>query len=251
MRLQLIRHATLWMEYAGWRFLVDPMLDAAGARAAIQDSPNPRRNPLVELPISAPDLARNADVVLVTHTHSDHWDDAAARLLTKDLPLFGQVTDAVKFRVQGFANVRPLDDAITWKSIEISRTGGQHGKGAIAKAMAPVSGFVLRASGEPTVYIAGDTIWCDEVREALGRFKPAVVIVNTGAAQFLQGDPITMTADDVVAVCQAAPGARVVAVHMEAINHCLLTRDDLAFQLEAARVRAAIPGEGEWVDLPR
>jgi len=40
-----------------------------------------------------------------------------------------------------------------------------------------------------------------------------------------------------------------VAVHMEAINHCLLTRDDLAFQLEAARVRAAIPADGEWVGL--
>jgi L-ascorbate metabolism protein UlaG (beta-lactamase superfamily) len=101
----------------------------------------------------------------------------------------------------------------------------------------------------PTLYIAGDTIWCDEVREALERYKPAGVVVNTGTAQFLRGDPITMTADDVVAVCQAAPAAQVVAVHMEAINHCLLTRDDLAFQLEAARVRAEIPGDGEWVGL--
>jgi hypothetical protein len=55
-----------------------------------------------------------------------------------------------------------------------------------------------------------------------------------------------MTADEVVAVCQAAPNAQVVAVHMDAVNHCLLTRDDLAFQLEAARVRAVIPGDGEW-----
>jgi hypothetical protein len=39
------------------------------------------------------------------------------------------------------------------------------------------------------------------------------------------------------------------AAPMEAINHCLLTRNDLAFQVEAARVRAAIPGDGEWVGL--
>jgi len=76
-------------------------------------------------------------------------------------------------------------------------------------------------------------------------------VANTGSAQFLEGDPITMTADDVVTTCRAVPGAQVVAVHMETINHCLLTRADLAFQLEAARVsnQVTIPNDGEWVDL--
>jgi len=57
--------------------------------------------------------------------------------------------------------------------------------------------------------------------------------------------------DDVVTTCPAVPGAQVVAVHMETINHCLLTRADLAFQLEAARVsnQVTIPNDGEWVDL--
>ena len=60
-----------------------------------------------------------------------------------------------------------------------------------------------------------------------------------------------MTADCVVSVCRAALNAQVVAVHMEAINHCLLSRSDLAFQLESARVQqqVAIPNDGEWVDL--
>ena len=59
-----------------------------------------------------------------------------------------------------------------------------------------------------------------------------------------------MTADDVIKTCQAAPNAQIIAVHMEAINHCLLTRADLAFQLEAARViqQVAIPQDGDWVD---
>jgi L-ascorbate metabolism protein UlaG (beta-lactamase superfamily) len=249
MRLCLIRHATLRVELHGHIFLVDPMLDDADARPPIQNSPNPKNNPLVSLPVAPQDVVKGIEAVLVTHTHSDHWDEGAARLLAKDLPLFGQVADEAKFRSQGFLNVRPVMEEIMWKDVRISRTEGQHGKGEIGKAMAPVSGFVLRASGEPTVYIAGDTIWCDEVREALEGYEPSIVVVNAGAAQFLTGEPITMSADDVVAVCQAAPGAQVVAVHMEAINHCLLTRDDLAFQLEAARVRATIPGDGEWVGL--
>jgi L-ascorbate metabolism protein UlaG (beta-lactamase superfamily) len=201
------------------------------------------------LPAPAPEVVQGVDAMLVTHTHSDHWDETAARLLAKDLPLFGQVADEVKFREQGFLNVRPVEDSFKWKDVQLSRTAGQHGRGEIGKAMAPVSGFVLQASDEPALYVAGDTIWCDEVREALARYRPSVVIVNAGAAQFLKGDPITMTADDVVAVCQSARGAQVVAVHMEAINHCLLTREDLAFQLEAARVRAVIPGDGDWVEV--
>ena len=249
MRLCLVRHATLRVEYHGHTFLVDPMLDDVGGRPAIQNSPNPRNNPLVSLPAPAPEVVEGVNAVLVSHTHSDHWDETAARLLAKELPLFGQVADEAKFRGQGFVKVRPIEESVRWKDVEISRTGGQHGKGEIGKAMAPVSGFVLRASGEPTLYVAGDTIWCEEVQEALTRYRPSIVVVNAGAAQFLKGDPITMTAEDVVTVCQAAPSARIVAVHMEAINHCLLTRDDLEFQLEAARVRAAIPRDGEWVTI--
>jgi len=251
MRLRLIRHATLTVEYAGHKLIVDPMLDDAGARSAIENSPNPRKNPLVPLPMPAEEVLQGVEAILVTHTHSDHWDGTAAKVLSKALPLYGQPEDEQKFRSQGFTNVLPIGKSAQWSGIEISRTGGQHGRGEIGKAMAPVSGFVLRAAGEPTLYIAGDTLWCDEVSTALEQFKPAVIVVNAGAAQFLEGGVITMAAEDVIQTCQAAPKAQVVAVHMEAINHCLLRRADLAFQAQAARIidQLAIPGDGEWTEI--
>jgi L-ascorbate metabolism protein UlaG (beta-lactamase superfamily) len=251
MRLRLIRHATLLVEYGGHNLLVDPMLDDAGARPAIQDSPNPRNNPLVELPVSAPEVVQNIEAVFVTHTHSDHWDGTAVKLLPKNLPLFGQPEDESKFGSQGFTAVKSISKSAAWHHIDITRTSGQHGTGEIGKAMAPVSGFVLRGSGEPTLYVAGDTVWCPEVEEALREFRPEVVVLNAGAAQFLEGGPITMTADDVITVCRSASDAQVVTVHMEAINHCLLTRSDLAFQVEAARMsqQVAIPDDGEWVGI--
>jgi len=251
MRLQLVRHATLVLEYNGRNLLVDPMLDPAEARPAIQNSPNARKNHLVDLPIPIEKTLDGVEAVLVTHTHLDHWDATAAERLPKQLPLFGQPEDEAKFRSQGFTHVQSVTPSVRWEGIEIVRTGGQHGKGEIAKMLAPVSGFVLRAPGEPTLYIAGDTIWCDEVQQAIREHQPRLIVVNAGAAQFLEGDPITMTADDVIQTCHAAPDAQVVAVHMESINHCLLSRADLAFQLEAARTigQVAIPQDGDWVDV--
>ncbi len=252
MKLRLIRHACLIVEYAGHRLLVDPQLDPAGARPAIENTPNTRNNPLVDLPMPVAELLRGVDAVLVTHTHRDHWDGTAEKEIPKDLPLIGQPEDEPKFRAAGFKNVTGMGKSLERRGVSIHRTGGQHGTGEIAKKLAPVSGFVLQSPGEPTLHIAGDTIWYDEVAGWLKRFHPDVTVLNAGGARFLQGDPITMTPEDVIAVCKAAPRTQVVAVHMDAINHCIVTRQDLAFQLEAERLRdrVAIPADGEWVEIP-
>lgn len=249
MEIRLVRHATLLVTFLGRRLLVDPMLADAGAAPPVANSPNQRPNPLVPLPMQAGDVVAGVEAVLVTHTHRDHWDDAAAAALPKHLPVFCQTEDEAKFPEAGFTDVRPVRDVAQWNGIAIHRTAGQHGSGEVARRLAPVSGFVLRGAGEPVLYIAGDTIWCRDVEQALREYDPAVTVVNAGAAQFLEGGPITMTADDVATVARAAPSTRVVAVHMEAINHCVLRRADLATAIERAGLtsRVAIPNDGERV----
>jgi L-ascorbate metabolism protein UlaG (beta-lactamase superfamily) len=192
-------------------------------------------------------VLREIDAVLVTHTHRDHFDDAAAALVPKPLPLFCQPEDLAKFEALGFTGARPVDDVLRWEGIEVHRTGGRHGTGEIGKRMAPVSGFVLRAPGERTLYLTGDTIWCPEVEAALRRHAPAVTVANAGAARFLEGDPITMTAEDVVEVARVAPETVVVAVHMDAINHCGLSRAALGAHVSEAGLasRFWIPRDGE------
>jgi len=246
MQLRLIRHATLIVDVAAKRVLVDPMLDPAGRRPPVEDSEPARRNPLVELPEPAEVVVNRIDATLVTHLHDDHLDDTAVDLLPKDAPLLCQPPDEGVLRDRGFSDVRPVDDRASWDDIAVARTGGRHGTGEIAEELAPVSGFVLATEGEPTLYIAGDTIWCDEVAAALDEHRPDVVVVNAGGARFVYGDPITMTADDVVAVARHAPEAIVVAVHMEAINHCLETRADLHQRLrdEGLLDRVIVPEDG-------
>jgi L-ascorbate metabolism protein UlaG (beta-lactamase superfamily) len=252
MRLRLIRNATLGVRVAGRYLLVDPMLDPAGARPPVEDSPNPQPNPLVDLPEPAKVVVGGVDGVLVTHLHRDHFDDTAARLLPKGVPLVCQPEDAARLRERGFAGVQPIERQLELDGVRIARTSGRHGTGRVADELGPVSGFVVSAAGEPALYVAGDTVWCDEVREALDAHHPQVVVVNAGGARLLETDPIVMTTDDVVTVARHVPGARVVAVHFEAVNHCLETRADLHQRLhdEGLADRVTVPEDGAEVPLP-
>ena len=245
MQLTLIRSATLRVEVAGHTLLVDPQLDPASARDAVPNTPNPRRNPLVDLPQPADTVVAGVDAVLLTHLHQDHWDATAREVLPHDLPLFCQPHDVERLHADGFTDVRPVHGDATFGDILIARTEGQHGVGEIGKAMAPVSGFVLAAPEEPTLYIAGDTILCDEVRAAIAEYEPDVIVVNASAAQFDMGGPIVMDNDDVAALSREVPDARIVAVHFETVSHSTQTRADLR---ALALPNVLVPDDGETVD---
>src|SRR5579884_3344263 len=239
MQIHFLRHATLIINISGLSLLVDPMLSPLEAMEPIANAGNTRRIPMVPLPLSDQELRKmleGIDAVLVTHTHRDHWDAAASQLLPKQMPILCQPEDQKFFEQAGFAEVIPVTGHLAWRSIEIDRTGGEHGRGELGKKMGPVSGFVLRADGEPALYIAGDTVYCTEVEQALHLFAPDVVVVNAGAPTYVTGGgPITMDEEDVCQVCRSIPDAKVVAVHMEVVNHCRLTR---------AALRAKVQEEG-------
>lgn len=256
MQFHFIRSATAILNYGGSNLLIDPMLNPAGTVPPVANTANDQRNPTVDLPFGDSTLAvllGTLDAVLVTHLHNDHWDARAVELLSKDLPIFCQPQDEDRIRASGFTQIYPVGAGREWRRITIHRTPAQHGTGEIARRMAPVSGFILRHPAEPTLYLAGDTIWYDGVATTLQREQPAVTIVNAGGARFLTGDPITMDAEDVIALCHAAPETSVVATHLEALNHCLLTRAELRAALDTAGLaeRVAIPADGDYLDFAR
>ena len=237
MRLTLVRNATLLLELAGKRVLVDPMLDGAGARPPIEGTRNPVANPTAPLPMPPEEVVRGLDAVVVTHRHRDHLDGTAEQLLPRDVPVFCQPEDEEALRELGL-EARPVDEDVDWEGLRIVRTPGRHGTGPIADALAPVSGFVLDG-----LYIAGDTVWYEGVEETIERHRPRVAVVNAGGAEFDEGGLIIMGIDDVREVSERVP--TVVAVHLEALNHCYLTRA----ALQAALPDVHVPADGESLAL--
>lgn len=248
MKIQLIRHATMLIYVNGKKILVDPMLSPQGTMEAIPNVANQNNNPLVELPIEIHKIT-NIDAILLTHTHRDHLDSTAIELLPKYIPVFCQPEDTKKIQSEGFLSIYPIQEFLIWDGITFNRTKGQHGDKEMAEKMGPSSGFIITTNNEPSIYIMGDTIWCSDLEKSLSLYKPQIVICFAGAAQFSTGNPITMTAQDIYHVCRKSPNSKIIVTHMEAWNHCSLSRKELKDFLvkKSLNNQVCIPNDGEII----
>jgi L-ascorbate metabolism protein UlaG (beta-lactamase superfamily) len=251
--VRLLRHATLVIQIGGKKILIDPMLSGKGAMDPVGNCGNDIRIPMTNLPVlesEIEELLEEVDAVIVTHLHRDHWDVVAQKKIDKGKTIICQPTDKSKLNEQGFLATLSVEDQVEWHGLTISRTNGRHGTGEIGQLMGEVSGFVLD-DGQQKVFVAGDTIWCEEVKAALQKYQPDFTILNAGGAQFLKGDPITMTPDDIIKVHEELPETNIIAVHMDTVNHCFVKRSDLQTTLAKSGIvsKVLIPLDGEKVML--
>lgn len=273
-----IRNATARMVYGGKTFLLDPMLSDKGLLPSFAGI---APNPTVDLPMPVETIVKDVDVVIVSHLHGDHFDDAAADLLDKSITMLTPKNGAspnpregapeVPFKdsleAKGFTNVQEIGssdaDHITLDGITVSQVFARHGKGVVGDAMGGVNGLVFEAEGEPTIYWAGDTILDEagEVEAILKRFKPDVVIAHTGGPVVKVISPEILLMDAAQAVTFFKHAVRenaqvqIIAIHMDALDHCFSTREDLvsALDIHAAELQSqvTIPSDGELVTLSR
>ncbi|QGH33310.1 MBL fold metallo-hydrolase [Gracilibacillus salitolerans] len=249
MQIQQIRNATLVVHYEGKKFLIDPFLADKGTYPPLPDSVRQdQMNPLVSLPISVEQIIEDIDAVIVTHLHLDHWDDAAKEVLPKDIKLFSQnEEDASEIKNAGFTNVEVLQVDTVFEDIQLVKTKGEHGRGEILKIAGQVCGVVFKHANEKTLYIAGDTVWYDGVQQEIETHQPEVIVVNAGDNQFFEGGSLVMGKEDVYQVYQAAPNAKIIASHMEAVNHWTLSREELISFADEKKISSnvLVPEDGE------
>lgn len=249
--VQLIRSATLKINYGETTFLVDPML---GEKGSFESYGGIQNNPIIDLPISIETILDDVDALLITHLHKDHFDDKAREMIDKSISIICQPGDEDRISESGFTNVDELSESTAINGIVVSRTEGNHGRGPIEKHMGQVSGFVLQKEGEPTIYIVGDCIFNDKVKAAIDTYQPDVIITNSGGA-FIPGfedNLILLDEQETIELASYAKDGKVIAVHLEALDHCTVSRASLKRSVLQSDLNAEdflIPLDGEVVEL--
>ncbi len=249
MNLRLIRNSTMRLSYGDMEFLLDPFLSS---KHTIESFAGASLNPTVDLPCSPEEVVNGIDAVIVSHLHPDHFDQAAADLLPKDTPILCQPIDDRYLRQSGLSGAEAVIDSTKWGGVTIKRTPGRHGSGVWAQKMGNVSGFVFEAPDEPTLYWAGDTILTDEVKQILKDIEPDVIITHSGGAQFLGSGPIIMDGEQTISVCLENPNATIVATHLEALDHCIVSRSQLKALAKNSNIsngRLLVPQDGETMEF--
>lgn len=259
MKITQVRNATIIVEYDETKFLIDPWLGPKNYMEGFESALNSQiRQPRIELPFEIEKIVE-VDAVILTHFHPDHFDEYAVNALNKDIKFFVQSqNDFEIIQSYGFKNLEIItQQGIDYKNIKLYKTNCQHGKREIIKPLCESIGMpydamvvVFKSNNEKTLYIAGDTIWCDEVSEAIDKFEPEIIVVNACAATVINGERLIMNIDDVKEVLQNAPNATVIASHMDTVSHLTVTRADLKkFKTENKVNNLLIPDDGEILNL--
>lgn len=258
MQIHFLRNATFIIQTSHHHILVDPMLGKQGHLPPLSVVRHRlRRNPLVDLPENADTALKSITAGLITHCrfgHTDHLDKKGAQFLGQaNIPVYCNQLDEHYLQRKGIQTI-PLKLNVEEPFLNgtITPVKAVHGYGLIGKLMGPGMGYILRLPDEPSVYISGDTVLTDDVRRVLREEKPDVAIVAAGGASLDIGKPILMSMPELIEFAELAP-RQVIAMHMEALNHCPITRSDLRTALQNANLseKVLIPEDGAVVDCLR
>lgn len=259
MKINHLRNATFVIASGKFHILIDPMLSEKGKLPPFAWLRHrPRRNPLVSLPENASDILGPVTHCLITHSqkfgiktlqHTDHLDPAGESFLrNNNIPVITRRQDASYLQKSGLNVVATLN---FWQPEPV--LGGQitaipalHGHRWINGLMANGAGFFLQLPGEPSIYISGDTVYTQDVERVLTELRPDIAVMAAGSASLDVGGPILMPLEELLTFAQKAP-YKVVANHLEALNHCPTTRSQLKQVLARSGLlsKVSIPRDGE------
>jgi L-ascorbate metabolism protein UlaG (beta-lactamase superfamily) len=196
-----IGNATTLLKFGPITLLTDPNFLHRGQHAYLGYGLTTRR--LTEPALTIEELPA-LDGIVLSHLHGDHWDRVARRGLDHDLPVLTTPHASRRLQWRGFPRATGLR---TWTAHEFIRDGyrvrltalpGRHAPGVLRALLPPVMGSMLEfaPSGGSAVlrlYISGDTLLVDELREIPARFdRIDAALLHLGGTTLPGGLMVTM-----------------------------------------------------------
>jgi L-ascorbate metabolism protein UlaG (beta-lactamase superfamily) len=251
-RLTHVGGPTVLIEAGGWRLLTDPTFDPPGRKYNFGWGTSSRK--LAGPAVAAADIGP-VDAVLLSHDHHDDNLDDAGRAL---LPSAGTVvtTEAGARRLGGNAQGLAAWQATRLQApgrtpLEITATPCRHGPPLSRPLVGEVTGFALRPEGGDggALWISGDTVLYDGVREVASRLDVETALVHLGGVRFPVTGPLryTMTAAEAVELCGLLKPRTVVPIHYEGWKHFRQGRE--AIEAEFASAPAGFRESVRWLPL--
>jgi L-ascorbate metabolism protein UlaG (beta-lactamase superfamily) len=231
---------TAVLEYAGLRIVTDPTFDPPGTFEV------PGETTLVKTAGPAfdrSDLGHVDAVLLSHHGHKDNLDYEGLELIATGVVTLS-TRDAAADLFGG--SVIGLD---SWEThdlgpVTVTAVPALHGPPGSERFVGSVTGFVLEAPGEPTVYVSGDNASIPLVEQIASRFPDvAIAVLFAGAARVPGLDAaLTLTSPDAARAAGILGARVVVGVHTEDWTHFSESREQL---------EAAFAGTGLLLATPR
>jgi L-ascorbate metabolism protein UlaG (beta-lactamase superfamily) len=204
---------TIILEIGGLRLMTDPTLDPAGETFMINDKPaySKTQGPAIT------DIGK-IDAVLLSHDqHGDNLDHAGREFLRSVSKTF--TTRIGAERLQGNAvGLSPWESISLNNEVTITSTPARHGPAGSEHITGDVTGFIV-ATKEMQVYLTGDTVFYDGIKEVAQKFKPKYVFIFAGAAKPRGPFNVTMGTNDAIDTAFAFPSAIIIPVHFEGWTH--------------------------------
>jgi L-ascorbate metabolism protein UlaG (beta-lactamase superfamily) len=206
LRVMWLGHSTFLMTTAqGVRVLFDPFLT---------------NNPSCPVPAKR---TTTADIILISHGHSDHCEDAASIARQAGATVVASPELSGWLERQGVKHTRPMN------------IGGKQRLSGLAIAMVPAchsssapdgtylgaaAGFVVRFDHGPTIYFAGDTALFGDMRLIGDRHRPQVAFLPIG-------DRFTMGPEDAALAAEWLGVTAIVPMHYGTFPELTGTVEDL------------------------
>lgn len=251
LRMTYIGGPTALIEWGGLRLLTDPTFDPAGS--AYRSGAYELRKTLD--PALPADALGPLDAVLLSHDHHfDNLDDSGRASLGRASRVLTTMAGAARL-ANGAIGLEPWQEVEIpgpdQRVLQVTATPARHGPAHADRG--PVVGFALAFRDDPenVVYLSGDTVWYEGVREVSERFPVRVASLFMGAARVRAVGEwhLTFTGVEGVEAARAFSKAVIVPLHFEGWEHFSESRADIDLAFRNAglseRLRWLAPGVSE------